>query len=102
MTSKEYAEKSRMVLASYVAELDAMETAVTRAATTGGNVPQASHLFETMSDAAQESGKLLEFYEGETIPIEVHDAMVHVQRAITDLAAALKLHIILQPRPKGK
>lgn len=95
MTEEGYTERVLRALAGFQTELNAMEHAVKDSAGNRAELPQAGEIFGTISDAAEECKAVLEFFEGEEVPPEVYSRVTGVQRAICDLAAALRLHTTL-------
>jgi hypothetical protein len=94
MDKTEFAEKTTRALNSYASELDAMETAVRKAANAKTGISNAKEIFKEMADASQECGQTIAFYgDNEQIPSEVRVAMQNTQEKLSDCAAAFVLYI---------
>lgn len=98
MTAEEFAEQSE-TLAGHTAELNRIDTVVLAAAKAGTALPPSAEIFGALSDASIACADVIDTVGARSVPENVRTGLFRLNCAITDLAASLKLYVMLRVRP---
>lgn len=100
MTTYKFAEQSTD-LSIHVVELNRIDSAVVAAAKAGTALPAPDKIFGALSDATIASSDAIDTYRGRSVPESVRIDLAHLNVAIINLAASLKIYVTLGPRAPG-
>ena len=98
MTAVEFAEQTKR-LEGRVAELNRIDGALVAAAKAGTAPPSTHEIFGALSNASIACSDVIGTYSATPIPANVRTGLFDLHSAITDLAASLKLYVMLMVRP---
>jgi hypothetical protein len=97
MTAEKFAEPSKR-LASHTAKINRIDTAVVAAAKAGTALPPSDEIFGALSDASIACAEVIDTFGAKSVPENVLAGLFRLNCAITDLAASLKLYVMLMVR----
>jgi hypothetical protein len=98
MTTEEFAEQS-IRLGSHEAELNRIDTAIIVAVKSRVPLPPSPEIFGALSDASIACAEVINTYGARPIPANVRAGLFRLHCAIRDLAATLKIYVMLMVRP---
>jgi hypothetical protein len=96
MTMAQLSERSTRSLGIRVAELNRIDTAVLAAAKTGVPLPSFEVIFDVLIGASIASAEVIDAHGASSMPIKVHNKLLRLQCAATDLLTSLKVYTILK------